>query len=125
MSEASRRELQPLDTELLHGRSLADWHRWLTTDQETGEPNGHLAAPCSRYGQTADECAWYASACEAIYLHVNGEDDAVEMTLEFFMGLAVNNHDGVEETLRSYWYAVPEVLKPYVELPDEGGASDG
>ena len=121
---------ETLDTELLHGRSLADWHRWLVTDEVTGEDMSHLAAPCSRYGRNADECAWWAVAAEVIYVHAKGGDDEAEVALSYLMSLAVNDHGDLAELVDEYWYAVPDALKQQLgeheevkQLINEGGAA--
>lgn len=123
--DASEHEPQPpndpLDTELLHGQSLRTWHRVLTHDAN-GEPTGHLTAPTSRYGRNGDECAYWALACEMVYLEVNGEnrDEDPRIALDFYMGLVVNDHQDVLDVILNYWYAVPEALREYLDYEDNG-----
>lgn len=101
---------QTLQTVTMHGKSLADWHTWLVTDQETGEPTGHLGAPCSRYGRNGDQCAWWAVAVEYVYTHCNGEDDVVDEALDHLMSLVVNDHDDVISLVGDYAFCLPPPL---------------
>jgi hypothetical protein len=108
-------ESQPRPSQLevlsFHGRSLSAWHRWLTTDQDTGEHNGYLRVPCSRYGSNGDDCAWWAIAAEVVFIEANGEDDEPEDALDFLMCLAVNDHASVARNVRDYWQLIPEDLR--------------
>jgi hypothetical protein len=98
----------------LHGQSLRQWYERLTNEGASD------VVPCSRYGRTGADVAWWALACEAIYVHANGEDDDPQVALDYLMSLAVNDSDNVLELVRSCWYAVPEVLKPYLDYEDDG-----
>lgn len=91
--------------------SLRDWHTRLTTDTETGESNGHLATPCSRYGSTSDDCAYWALASEVAYTHANGIDDDLVESLDSFMGLAVNDHPDIAGIALCYWEFLPAGLR--------------
>lgn len=105
-----------LETYQLGDRTLQQWHDWLTTDRTTGEPSGHLDAPGSRYGSTSDDCAWWAIAVECVYAESNGLPDEPEESMDFAMGLVVNDSSEVETMLRDRWFAVPDALKEKVEL---------
>lgn len=104
----------PLESTELEGHSLQQWHYMLTSD-ESGEPTGHLLVPCSRYGRTGADVAWWAIACEVIYVDANGPSDDAELALEFYMGLAVNDHDDIASLVKENWHAVPEALRPYLD----------
>src|SRR5437667_8320411 len=95
----------------VHGQSLVQWHKWLTTDEETGKPTGHLACPASRYGRIAADCAWWAIAGEIIYVEANGEEGDPHTSLDYLMGLAVNDHDDIGTLVCDYWYVLPLPLK--------------
>lgn len=112
----------PLDELQLHGRSVRQWHHWLTTDEDTGEPHGDDMVPCSRYGRDGTECAWWALACEAVYVEANGEnsDEDPSAALTYYLGLAVNDHESVLELVRDYWYAIPNELKAYLDYEENG-----
>jgi hypothetical protein len=109
---------ETLDTIQLDGRSLSQWHAYLTTD-ETGADAGHLTVPCSRYGRTSDECAYWAIALEIIYVEANGEDHHTTAALDYLMELVVNDHDDPAELVRDYGYCLPGALVEVLELPDE------
>ena len=66
-------EQTSLDDYRLHGRSLQQWHQWLTTDPETGEDQRHLRT-FSSYGSTSDDCAYWAIAAELVYTAEYGEN---------------------------------------------------
>lgn len=118
MSEQFPDSEDSLRTHQLFDRSLAEWHKWLTEDGE-GEPTGYLATPCSRFGRNGDECAWWAVACAAIYEDANGDAGVEpELLIDGYMGDAVNDSDGVLELVRTYYYAIPECLKPLLEHYD-------
>jgi hypothetical protein len=119
MSERLPEPQETLDTYLVHGRSLNQWYDWLTTDQRTGEATGHLKAPCSRYGRTGGETAWYALACEVIFTHANGEEDDPKIALDYYQGLAVNDHEDVASLINDYWYVVPDCLRDYLGTQDD------
>ena len=106
-------EVDQLSTIISHDKSLADWHKWLTVDQRTGESHGHDAVPCSRYGDNGEECAWYAIACEVVYCEANGEnsDDDPKAGLDHYMSLAVNDHDDIATLLHEYDYTIPSALR--------------
>src|SRR5690606_32755987 len=97
----------PLDTERLHGRSLRHWHEWLT--------QGDGLVPCSRYGRTGSECAWWAIAAELGYVSACGEDDDAEEALTFLMTLAVENHDDILQTVREFWHELPEAIREHLD----------
>lgn len=99
----------PLDTVLLHNRSLRDWHRHLTTNAD-GEPTGHLLCPTSRYGRTADDNAWWAIAAEAVYESALGDEGEPTESLEYLMGLAVNDSVDIATLVADYWFVIPAVL---------------
>jgi hypothetical protein len=79
-----------LETYILSGRSLRDWHDFLTTDHYTGLPNGHLEAPASRYGGTGAECAWWAIAAHAAYSYAADDNNDAQQSMDYFMSLVVN-----------------------------------
>lgn len=107
MSEQLPHSPESLGAFQLGDRSLADWHRWLTTDAETGEDMGHLATPGSRYGRTSDRVAYWALAGGVVLEHANGEADETYEALEHFMGLAVNDDPSVAEVALDYWDILP------------------
>jgi hypothetical protein len=101
----------------LDGKTLAEWHRWINTDQETGENNGYLAAPGSRYGRNGDDTAWWAIACVWIAAEANGIDDT-DAQMDECQGLAVNDSDMVLARVRNYYYCLPAALKEQLEHYD-------
>lgn len=107
MSEHLPHSPDSLEAFQLGDRSLADWHRWLTTDAKTGEDTGHLATPGSRYGRTSDRVAYWALAGGVVLEHANGEADETSAALEHFMGLAVNDDPSVAEVVWDFWDILP------------------
>lgn len=74
---------------------------YLTTDQATGEPTGHLVVPCSRYGRTAQECAPVAWRVAYLVARETGEP-VTAADLDYAMGLVVNDADDVIYLVRQY-----------------------
>ena len=77
--------------------------------------------PVSRYGRNSQECAPIAVAVAVIISGETGEPVTRE-TLEYVMGLTVNDHDDVGEMLESYGsqygYVSREMLEPGEILTD-------
>lgn len=105
-------QAESLETIELHGKSLRGWHEWLSRD------DGQV--PCSRYGRTGSDCAYWALAAEWVYCALNGEDDDPEVALEHLMGLAVNDHQDVLDVVLDHYDTVPEALKQYLDFEDNG-----
>lgn len=74
---------------------------WLTTDAETGEDTGWLRVPCSRYGSTGEECAPVAWRLAYLVARETGEEITAD-TLDWAMGLVVNDHDDVAYMINQY-----------------------
>lgn len=74
---------------------------YLTHDAETGEETGHLYVPCSRYGRNGADCAPVAYQVATILARETGEELTTE-TLDYVMGLVVNDHDDVAYMLSEY-----------------------
>jgi hypothetical protein len=66
------------------------------------------ATPGSRYGRDATDCAPWAVACHLIYVDANGEEGEVSDSLDYYMGLAVNDSDGVEELVREHYHVLED-----------------
>lgn len=62
------------------------------------QDGGHLKVPCSRYGDTSSECAPVAYAA-AKHLAQESEDPLTLASLDYMMGLVVNDHDDIERFL--------------------------
>ena len=99
-----------LDRYVLGERSLAGWHEFLTTDPATGEPTGHLETPMSRYGRDAATTAWWATAAQVTYSHATCEDQTTAESINYFMGLAVNDDRTLYELVETFREAVPAEL---------------
>jgi len=84
---------------------------YLTHDQETDEDTGHLRVPCSRWGRNGAECAPVAWDLHLIYCEANGAPDDERESLDFYMGLVVNDHDDVASLIREHGTA--EQLERY------------
>lgn len=63
--------------------------------------DGNLRVPCSRYGHDSLSCAKVAVKVEAILAAETGEE-TTEESLDYVMGLVVNDHDDPEYLLRNY-----------------------
>jgi hypothetical protein len=111
MNENARLEVAPeLDTYILGSRSLTNWHDFLTTDHYTGQPNGHLPVPCSRYGRDGSESAWWAIAAQAAYSYATGQDEDLEQGMDHFMSLAVNDDPSLMSLVSEFRCVVPTEL---------------
>ena len=75
---------------------------FLTTDPDTGEDTGHLSVPCSRWGRNGADCAPVAWDLHLIYCEANGAPDDDRESLDFYMGLVVNDHDDVLNLIGSH-----------------------
>lgn len=62
---------------------------------------GWLRVPCSRYGATGAECAPIAWRVAYIMARETGEEITAE-TLDYYMGLVVNDSDDVAYIVREY-----------------------
>lgn len=65
------------------------------------EKDGNLRVPCSRYGWDTVSCAPVAYAAEVIVAAETGAD-STEESLDYMMGLVVNDHEDIEYLLRNY-----------------------
>ncbi len=63
--------------------------------------DGDLAVPCGRYGSSTYECSPVAWAVAHIIEHETGEPMTLD-SLEYIMGLVVNDHDDVAYLLANY-----------------------
>jgi len=75
----------------------------MTTNQAIDYLNreGNFRVPCSRYGRDTAECARVAYASDVIASSMNGEGMS-ETSLDYMMGLVVNDSDDVEYLIREY-----------------------
>jgi hypothetical protein len=112
-----------METYTLGDRTLAEWHKWLTTDPRAGEDTGGLAAPGSRYGRTSRECGYFAIAAQVVYAHANGieSQEDLEASLDWLMGLAINSHEDIGILVREWDWVLPEDLREQLDL--DGGES--
>ena len=60
--------------------------------------DGNLRVPCSRYGHDTETCAPVAYTAAAKYAEETGEPLTLD-SLDYMMGLVVNDHDDVERFL--------------------------
>lgn len=74
---------------------------YLTHDSETGEYTGGLYVPCSRYGRNGADCAPVAWRLAYLLARENGEKVTTD-SLDYAMGLVVNDHDDVAYVVRQY-----------------------
>jgi hypothetical protein len=106
-------EESELDSYRLAGRSLNEWHTWLTTYPGTGDPIGWERTPGSRYGRDANSAAWWAIAAHAAYAYATGQawdHTETEDNLNYFMGLSVNDHPSIVELVREFRHVLPAEL---------------
>lgn len=99
----------------LYGRTSNEWHTYLTTHE--GEPTGHLATPGSRYGDDAEECAWWAVAGLCVYFHEFAEVDDAEALAYEVMGYVVNDQQDVMADVLSYTHLVPADVLANLTVP--------
>lgn len=103
------------------GESLDHWHRQAVTGPTRDEFEPHLATPCSRYGRTAGDVAWYAVAALVVVEDEAGLENQTEaiIELEFCMGWAVNDHPGIAQMLTRSWTVLPEELTEHLASYEE------
>jgi hypothetical protein len=102
-----------LELHIVDGRSLQAWHDYLTTDKQTGEYNGYVETPGSKYGAMANGCAWWAVAAHSTYTYLQGavgEEYDAEESMEIFMELAVNNDWTLVHLVREMQGVLPAEL---------------
>jgi len=78
--------------------------------------------PCSRYGFDSASCAPWAVACHLIYIDCNGAPDDDYASLDYYMGLVVNDHDDIADLIREHGHALVGTELAY--LVDEVAAWD-
>jgi hypothetical protein len=110
MSEVlSSADQSELDNYLIGGYGLNTWHHRLTADPETGLPIGHERT----HGRDANSAAWWAIAAHTAYNYATGQawsDIETQESLDYFMGLAVNDHESMYELVRDFKQILPEEL---------------
>ena len=63
--------------------------------------DGDLRVPCSRYGSSTFDCSPVAYRAAVILARETGEPLTLD-SLDYVMGLVVNDHDDVEYLLENY-----------------------
>jgi hypothetical protein len=63
--------------------------------------DGNFQVPCSRYGHDTEECARVAYLAERASSRATGGAMTYE-SLEYLMGLVVNDHDDIDHLIREY-----------------------
>ena len=71
--------------------------------------HGNLYVPCSRYGLDTEDCSWWAIACQQIAI-AEWQVDEDEESLDYYMGLAVNDSDTMAEFVYENRYAVTRTV---------------
>jgi hypothetical protein len=64
--------------------------------------DGDLRVPCSRYGTHSSDCAdvaWQAAIAHDV---ANGDESFSEDSLDYLMGLVVNDHDDIAYLIGAY-----------------------
>lgn len=106
-----------LDELELDGRSLQEWHNWLT-HTVVGARAQHPSSSrrCSR-AKPLDERAWVAIALELIYVDAYGADDNVPGALRHYLELAERSSREAEGLLSDYAHRLPGSLKCRLQGP--------
>jgi hypothetical protein len=73
--------------------------------------DGNLRVPCSRYGHDTETCAPVAWRLAVTLAYETGEPLTLE-TLDYCMGLVVNDHDDVAYMLENYENSEPQMVNP-------------
>ncbi len=110
MGELTPPQRETIHTYMLGERSLHDWHAYLTTDRQTGTSTSSFRTMGNRYGYTAGEVAWWAVAAEAVYVHANGLNEEIQDSIDYCMGLVVNDNVEIADIVREYKWALPDDL---------------
>jgi hypothetical protein len=80
---------------------------------QSGLPIGHERTAGNRYGRDANSAAWWAIAAHTAYSYATGQawsNTETQESLDYFMRLAVNDHESVYELVRDFKQILPEEL---------------
>jgi len=102
------------ETEMTRERAI-----YLLTHDESGGYTGGLSVPCSRWGTTSAQCAEVAYELDLVVSGETGRGPDAD-TLEYAMGMVVNDSDDVAYTLREHG---SDALRS--RWADELGITDG
>jgi hypothetical protein len=107
-----------VDEYQLDGRSLREWHEWLT---ETRLAAQALLPSSSRNDRHPgpEESAWLAIALELIYLEAYGTDPNVAGGLKHYLELVHCGSPDIEGLVQDYGYCLPGSLKPLIGRPSD------
>lgn len=100
----------------LDGRSLREWHEWLTETRLAAQAL-HPSARRRRHRPAPEESAWLAIALELIYLEAYGTDPNVEGGLKHYLELVHHGSPYIEGLVQDYGYCLPGSLKPLIGWP--------
>jgi hypothetical protein len=105
-----------IDEYQLDGRSLREWHEWLTKTRLAAQA---LHPSSSRKGRhpAPEKSAWLAIALELIYLEAYGTDPTVAGGLKRYLELVHHGSPDIEGLVQDYGYCLPGSLKPLIGWP--------
>lgn len=112
---------------LLLGETIETWHQHAIGDPISDEYDPDAIVPCSRYGRTASEVAWYAVGGLIAYEEAAGIENQVEaiMLLDELMNFVVNDHPSIADLICQTWNAIPpELREHYGSYEDVRGMAD-
>lgn len=111
-------EPNELDRYEVGGRSLKEWHFYLTTGPD-GLYDGDSLIPASRYATTGEQAAWWCLAFQCAYVDAHGEVEDPEASFEEAMSWVVNDNGDVADLVAEFWHAVPESVKQHIGEEDD------
>lgn len=80
--------------------------------------DGNLKVPCSRYGHNTGSCVPVALAVARIIEEETGDQTTTD-TLDWIMGLVVNDHQDPEDLILDYGTQQDRDLLDYLPDPDD------
>lgn len=67
--------------------------------------------PGSRYGRRSEHVAPFAAAAHMVVAWSNGDDGDEQESLDFLMGLAVNDSAEIASMIAAGWHVIPRALR--------------
>jgi hypothetical protein len=108
---------EELDDLELDGRTLREWHDWLTRSV-SGARSQHPSSSRRRSrSRPLEQRAWLAIALELIYVDAYGADDNVPGALRHYLDFAEHSWGEAEVLVSDYAHRLPVSLKSVLQGP--------
>jgi hypothetical protein len=107
-----------VDEYQMDGRSLREWHEWLTGTRLAAQAL-HPSRSRGDRRPAPEESAWLAIALELIYLEAYGTDPNVAGGLKHYLELVHHGSPDIEGLVQDYGHCLPGSLKPLIGRPSD------